>query len=67
MLQELPADDFIRPKGFKVGGHADFQRTMAKVRNSLTLDDVKLGEEFERNAPASDSVEEFMLRFPDSM
>ena len=67
LLQELPGDDFIRPKGFKAGGHVELEKTLVKVRNTLTARDVKLWEAFASTAPASDDVEEYMLRFPNAM
>ena len=67
LLQELPGDDFIRPKGFKKGGYEDLQKTLSKVQNTLTAEDVRLWEEFAAMAPASDDVEEYMIRFPDAM
>ena len=41
--------------------------SFVKVRNTLTARDVKLWEAFASTAPASDDVEEYMLRFPNAM
>ena len=66
MLQKLPNLTTIPPAPFKVGGRAQLDKTLNRVRNSFNNEVLEDWLKFAATAPINDNVEDYINANPDA-
>ena len=67
ILRASPDDDMLHLKAFKVGGHAELQYSLKKIRKTLPDKYHEEWDEFAALAPDSNDIHEYMEKNPSAL